>query len=506
MQSAKKPDNTIIIIFGAGGDLTWRKISPAFYNLFLDNWLPDNFAVIGLDIKDMINDEFRSKLLDGINQFSRSGAAKPDDWSKFSAMISYQKADFTDQATYDNLAKSIEEIEKKWNGKSNKIFYMAIPPKFIESIAEHLGKSKIACDKEYARIVVEKPFGHDLESARDLNKIICSLFDEHQVYRIDHYLGKETVQNMLAFRFANALFEPIWNRNYIDHVQITVAEQVGVEHRGGYYDNAGALRDMIQNHLLQLLCLVAMEPPVSFNADEVRNKKVDVLRAIRKYKPEDVHSFAVRGQYAKGWIEGQSVISYHEEPGVNPKSVTETFAALKFFIDNWRWQDVPFYLRTGKRLAERISVITIQFRPVPHRAFPTESVENWQPNRLILNIQPDKGIRLRFQAKKPGLKMILNPVEMTFDYDDAYTSDPPEAYETLLLDVMLGDATLFMRGDQVEAAWGVIMPILDSWQNSSSPEFPNYSSGTWGPEDAEALIARDGNNWLMLPIQNGKKK
>ncbi len=498
MQSARKPDNTIIIIFGAGGDLTWRKISPAFYNLFLDGWLPDNFAAIGLDIKEMSDDEFRSRLLDGINQFSRSGKAKPEEWQKFSQMLSYQKADFTNQETFDQLAGKIETIEKKWNGKSNRIFYMAIPPKFIEPIAEQLGKSNIAGDKEHARIVVEKPFGHDLESARNLNRIICSIFDEHQVYRIDHYLGKETVQNMLAFRFANALFEPIWNRNYIDHVQITVAEQVGVEHRGGYYDNAGALRDMIQNHLLQLLCLTAMEPPVSFNADEVRNKKVEVLRAIRKFKPDEVHSFAVRGQYGKGWIKGERVISYREEPGVNPKSTTETFAAIKFFIDNWRWQDVPFYLRTGKRMTERISVITIQFRPVPHRAFPAESVENWQPNRLILNIQPEKGIRLRFQAKKPGLKMILNPVEMSFDYDDAYQTDPPEAYETLLLDVMLGDATLFMRGDQVEAAWEVIMPILDSWQSSGSPDFANYSSGTWGPEDAEALIARDGNNWIML--------
>ncbi len=498
MQSARKPDNTIIIIFGAGGDLTWRKISPAFYNLFLDGWLPDNFSVIGLDIKDMPDDDFRTRLLDGINQFSRSGKAKQEDWDKFSAMLSYQKANFTNQETFNKLAQRIEEIEEKWKGKSNRIFYMAIPPKFIEAIAEQLGKSNIACDKEHARIVVEKPFGHDLNSARSLNRIICSIFDEHQVYRIDHYLGKETVQNMLAFRFANALFEPIWNRNYIDHVQITVAEQVGVEHRGGYYDNAGALRDMIQNHLLQLLCITAMEPPVSFNADEVRNKKVDVLRAIRKYKPEEVHSFAVRGQYGKGWIEGERVVSYREESGVNTKSVTETFAALKFFIDNWRWQDVPFYLRTGKRMTERISVITIQFRPVPHRAFPAESVENWHPNRLILNIQPDKGIKLRFQAKKPGLKMILNPVEMSFDYDDAYQADPPEAYETLLLDIMLGDATLFMRGDQVEAAWEVIMPILDYWQSSSSPEFPNYSSGTWGPEDSEALIARDGNNWIML--------
>ncbi len=501
MLSARKPDNTIIIVFGAGGDLTWRKITPAFYNLFLDGWLPDNFAAIGLDIKDMSDDDFRTRVLDGINQFSRSGKAKPEDWQKFSPKLAYRKADFTSGETFDRLAQQIESIEKKWNGKSNRIFYMAIPPRFIEDIAEQLGKSRLAKDKERARIVVEKPFGHDLDSARNLNRIICNIFDEHQVYRIDHYLGKETVQNMIAFRFANALFEPIWNRNYIDHVQITVAEQVGVEHRGGYYDNAGALRDMIQNHLLQLLCLTAMEPPVSFNADEVRNKKVDVLRAIRKYKKDEIRSFAVRGQYGKGWIQGNQTAGYREEPGVNPKSITESFVAIKFFIDNWRWHDVPFYLRTGKRMAEKASIITIQFRPVPHSAFPSESIENWHQNRLILNIQPDKGIMLRFQAKKPGLKMVLNPVDMTFNYDEAYSGEPPEAYETLLLDVMLGDATLFMRGDQVEAAWAVIMPILDAWQSSDSTNFPNYPAGTWGPEDAQALIARDGHNWIMAALK-----
>ncbi len=502
MQSARKPDATIIIIFGAGGDLTWRKITPAFYNLFLDGWLPDKFAVIGLDIKEMSDDQYRERLHDGIDQFSRSGKSKQEDWEKFAQLINYRKADFTNSKSYEDLSKQILEIEKTWGEKSNRIFYMAIPPAFIEPIADQLGKSDLAEDKDRARIVVEKPFGRDLTSARNLNKILCNIFNECQIYRIDHYLGKETVQNMIAFRFANALFEPIWNRNYIDHVQITVAEQVGVEHRGGYYENAGALRDMIQNHLLQLLCLVAMEPPVSFNADEVRNKKVDVLRAIRKYKSDEVNSHAVRGQYDKGWIEGKKVISYREEPGVNNNSETETFAAIKFFIDNWRWHDVPFYLRSGKRMAERISVITIQFKPVPHSAFPAESIENWHPNRLILNIQPARGIKLRFQAKKPGLKMILNPVEMDFNYDHIYSTDPPEAYETLILDVMLGDATLFMRGDQVEAAWEIIMPILDKWQIASSADFPNYVSGTWGPEEAEALIAKDGHNWIMLQAKS----
>lgn len=501
MQSARKPDPTIIVIFGAGGDLTWRKIMPALYNLYLDKWLPDTVAFIGLDIKDISDDQFRKKVQEGIDQFSRSGKTKPESWKKFSAYISYQKADFTSAETYKKLNHLMNDIEKKWDEKANRLFYMAVPPRFIEPIAENLNKSHATLDKNKSRIVVEKPFGHDLESAQELNGILGNIFDECQIYRIDHYLGKETVQNMMAFRFANALFEPIWNRNYIDHVQITVGEEVGVEHRGSYYDHAGALRDMIQNHLLQLLCLIAMEPPVTFNADEVRNKKVDVLNAIRKYSPDDIRNYAIRGQYGEGWMQGKKVKGYRDEPGVDPKSDTETFAAIKFFVDNWRWQDVPFYLRTGKHLPKKVSSITIQFKPVPHRAFPTESVENWQPNRLVISIQPQMGIILRFQAKQPGLKMLLNPVDMIFNYNNAYDSQPPEAYETLILDIMLGDATLFMRADQVESAWKVITPILEAWRTSSANDFPNYSAGTWGPEDAEALIAKDSNNWIMLPLK-----
>lgn len=346
---------------------------------------------------------------------------------------------------------------------------------------------------------MEKPFGHDLKSAHELNQLLTSMFDESQIYRIDHYLGKETVQNILAMRFANALFEPIWNRNYIDHVQITAAETVGAEGRGAYYEQSGALRDMVQNHILQLVCMMAMEAPVSFDANEIRNKKVDVLNAIRKISPEDVREFAVRGQYDEGWMKGEKVPGYRSEKNVNPQTAVDTFAAVKFYIDNWRWQDVPFYVRTGKRLHEKTTIITVQFRPAPNYAFPPEAAETWRPNRLVISIQPDMDIRLRFQAKRPGQSMTLNPVDMIFSYKDAYDGDEPEAYETLLLDVMEGNATLFMRSDQVEAAWKIIMPILESWETRQPVNFPNYAPDSWGPEDAEALIARDGHNWITLP-------
>jgi glucose-6-phosphate 1-dehydrogenase len=394
------------------------------------------------------------------------------------------------------LAKALNEQDKKLGEQAEHIFYLATPPTIVEDIVHHLGKAGLTNDAQRSRLVFEKPFGHNQESAHELNQSLLKTLVEPQIYRIDHFLGKETVQNILAFRFANALFEPIWDRRYIDHVQITVAETLGVEHRGEYYDHAGALRDMIQNHLMQILSLIAMEAPIAFTADEIRARKVDVLRAVRPIPAENLHRFAARGQYGPGWLEGEKVPSYRDESDTDPESGIETFAALKLFIDNWRWQDVPFYMRTGKRMAENISRAIIQFRPVPHQAFPTSAAIDWQPNRLEIDIQPDEGISLRFLAKQPGVNLRLSPKDMHFRYAEAFKSSSPEAYETLLLDVIQGDATLFMRADQVECAWNVVDPVLDVWNSVEASDFPNYPSGSWGPESAEALIAQDGRSWL----------
>ena len=504
MYSTIKSQPVIFIIFGGTGDLNSRKLAPALYNLFLEGWLPDQFSIIGTGRTPLTDEQFAEKLLDGINNFSRTGKAKKDKWEAFSKHLFYQVADAKDFKSYKEFGTRIDKHNAEWQTAANVIYYLAVSPDFFPIIAENISKAKLADDPQKTRIVIEKPFGHNLETSRSLNKLLASIFNECQIYRIDHYLGKETVQNIMAFRFANAILEPIWNRNYIEHVQISVTEQLGVEQRGDYYDSSGALRDMIQNHLLQLLTLVAMESPNSFNADEVRSRKVDVLNAMRKFTPEDVRMSAVRGQYTSGWMEGKEVPGYREEAKVDPESNTETFAAIKFFIDNWRWKGVPFYVRTGKRMHQSASVISVQFKDVPHLIFPAEVSESWQQNRLIISIQPEMSIRLQVQAKRPGLEMALNTVDMVFDYKGTYTSQAPEAYETLLLDTMVGDQTLFMRGDQVEVAWDLLMPILTTWEGRQSLNFPNYSADSWGPELAEALIARDGFHWFTLPL-NGKK-
>lgn len=493
-----KDQPTVFVIFGGTGDLNWRKVTPALYNLFLDNWLPDQFSIIGSGRTKLSDEDFKKKMLDGINQFSRSGKADPEKWAKFSERIFYQAADLNDAETYKEFGNLIKNYETEWKQEANVIYYLAVAPQFFPVIAENISKSGLAQNPDKIRIVIEKPFGHDLESAKSLNQLLSRIFQEKQIYRIDHYLGKETVQNILTFRFANLLCEPLWNRNYIEHVQISVTEQLGVQDRGDYYEGAGAMRDMIQNHILQLLCLVAMEVPVNFGADEIRNKKVDVLNAMRPFTSEDIKNRAVRGQYGKGWIEGKEVPGYRQEAKVKPDSNTETFAAVKFFVDNWRWQDVPFYVRTGKRMHQTASVITIQFKDVPHLVFPAEATDSWQQNRLIISIQPEMSIRLQVQAKRPGVDMVINTVDMVFDYKGSYDNQAPEAYETLLLDTMQGDQTLFMRADQVEAAWALLMPILNTWESKKSSKFPNYSSDSWGPEVAEALIARDGFHWFTL--------
>jgi len=452
MRKKIKLPPTILVIFGGSGDLTNRKLIPALYNLFLENQLPEKFTIIGLGRTEYSDEEFRKHLRKGLDEFSRSGASKDEEWDSFKERIQYQSADLFDDQSYQKLAKKLQLIGKDWKEEANTIFYFAISPHLIQPVAKNIGRNNLCDNRERTRIVVEKPFGNDLESAQNLNRLLTKIFREEQIYRIDHYLGKEAVQNMLVFRFANILFEPVWNRNYIEHVQITASETVGVEERGGFYDETGALKDMIQNHVLQLLCFTAMEPPVRFTADEIRNRKLDVLRAIRKYKGREIFENSARGQYGKGWIKGTKVKGYREEDKVDPGSSTETFAAIRFFVDNWRWQDVPFYVRSGKRMPEKMSIIAIQFRAVPHKLFQNSTTEHMIPNRIIISISPGTGIKIRFQAKKIGLDMQLQPAEFTFDYSGLYENDQPEAYENLLHDIMEGDATLFMRSDEVEEA------------------------------------------------------
>jgi glucose-6-phosphate 1-dehydrogenase len=490
---------TVFVIFGGAGDLTRRKITPALFDLFSDKSMPGDFSILVLDREEYSDETLRRRLQAGVKRFSRNAKPRPSQWREFASRIRYVRGDFEGAKTYASLAEELARVDKEKGARATRIFYLATPPRFFGVIPTMLDGAGLSRDRGRSRLVVEKPIGRDLDSARELNRALLKSFHESQLYRIDHYLGKETVQNILAFRFANPMFEPIWNRRYVDHVTITVAEEVGVEHRSAYYEHAGALRDMCQNHLLQLLCLVAMEPMVTFDADEVRNKKVDVLHAVRPIPFDRVHEFAARGQYGPGWIRSKKVPGYREEEGVAAESQTETFAALRLFVDNWRWQGVPFYLRTGKRMTRPVSEIVIHFRAVPHQSFPPEAALEWQPARLVMGIQPDEGIILQFQAKQPGRKVLLRPVDMRFGYEEAFELPSPDAYETLLWDVMLDDATLFMRADQIEAAWAILTPVLEAWAGAEPSDFPNYAAGTYGPEAAEALLAQLRHSW-SLPV------
>jgi glucose-6-phosphate 1-dehydrogenase len=486
---------TTIVIFGGTGDLTKRKLIPAFYNLFLSNNMPESFRIILIGRNEDKTGAYKNELLESLNEFSRTGKADEKVWKIFSDKFYYLQGDLVMGELYTDLKRLLGEFEREDNLRCLRIFYMAIPPKYIENVADGLYKNKICNKANMDRIVIEKPFGTDLASAIHLNKHLQERFAEKQLFRIDHYLGKETVQNIMAFRFANSIFEPIWNNKYIDHVQISVVEQVSVGDRGGYYDPSGALRDMIQNHLLQLLCVVAMDCPGKNEPEMIRNTKVAVLKNIRTYTSAQVFKNIVKGQYTAGELQNKKQVSYKEEAAVAKGSATETFVAAKFYIDTDRWKGVPFFLRTGKSLPQQASVIVIQFKESPHKIFKEDIV----PNRLIISIQPEQEISLLFESKVPGVQMKLKPVEMDFTYKESYAEATPEAYEALLLDVIEGDATLFMRSDQVEAAWKVVTPIINAWKKDPKRSLLYYKAGTWGPTAAKSLLKPYAKDWVLLP-------
>jgi glucose-6-phosphate 1-dehydrogenase len=487
---------TTLVIFGATGDLARRKLLPALYNLAHDGSLPERFNLIGVSRSEKSDDDFRAEMRTAIEQFSRTRPSH-EVLDALLENVRYVSGTFDDPAVYEALRKQIDEFDARADIVFNRVFYLSTAPEFFPVIVEALGEAKLNRHKEAeVRVVIEKPFGYDLESARKLNRRVLRVFRERQVFRIDHYLGKETVQNVLAFRFANSMFEPVWNRNYIDYVQITAAEDLGIGTRASYYDKAGALRDLVQNHMLQLLALLAMEPPTAFNADQVRNEKVKVMHAIRPPTLEEVPHMAVRAQYGPGAIAGEPVKGYLEEDGVPPDSFTETYAALRLTVNNWRWAGVPIYLRTGKRLPRKLTEIAVTLKPVPHLAFQEGGSLGVQPNELILTVQPDEGVSLTLGAKIPGARMRIRPVNMEFRYGTAFLSQSPEAYERLILDAMRGEALLFTRDDEVDALWSIIDPILAGWKAAGGP-IPQYPAGSQGPEEAEALL-EPGHHWRKL--------
>jgi glucose-6-phosphate 1-dehydrogenase len=483
----RKPEPCVLVIFGASGDLTQRKLMPALYSLAVRGLLPDAFAVVGAARSEETDDQFRERMKEAVQKHARDPFDE-EIWDGLAGALYYTTLDFSDDAGEDRLAERLTEIDREHSTEGNRVYYFAVPPSAIATLIDEIAERRTA--EGWIRLIIEKPFGRDVASARELNERIQRHFSEDEVFRIDHYLGKETVQNMLALRFANGIFEPIWNRQFIDHVQITVAESIGIEGRAAFYEQAGAIRDIFQNHLLQLVAITAMEPPIDFTADSVRNEKVKVLRSMHTPGPKSV----VRGQYGRGFIEGEDVPAYREEEGVAPDSMTETYVAAKLYVDNWRWADTPFYVRMGKRLARRETTIAIQFKRAPHPPFEETAAEGLRPNVLLIHVQPNEGMSLAIGAKVPGQGMTIRTVHMDFLYGSAFREGLPEAYERLVLDAMFGDATLFTRADEIEEQWALVDAIVASWARDR-PAFPNYAAGAWGPPSADDLLHRDGRSW-----------
>jgi glucose-6-phosphate 1-dehydrogenase len=483
----RRPDPCLLVIFGASGDLTEKKLMPALYALAVRRLLPERFGILGAARSEETDDQFRERMKTAVQKYARD-PFKEETWNELAPGLHYSTLDIADTEAEGRLAERLTQLDAERGTQGNRVYYFAVPPSAIGTLVEEIAKYRP--QSGWVRLVIEKPFGNDLQSARELNALIQQHFSEDEVFRIDHYLGKETVQNMLALRFANGIFEPIWNRQFIDHVQITVAESIGIEGRAAYYERAGAIRDIFQNHLLQLVAITAMEPPIDFTADSVRNEKLKVLKAMHTPGPKHI----VRGQYGPGFVEGVEVRGYREEEGVAPNSMTETYVAAKLFVDNWRWADTPFYVRMGKRLARRETTITIQFKRAPHPPFEDGHTEA-RPNLLLIHVQPNEGVSLAIGAKVPGQGMTIRTVHMDFLYGGAFREGLPDAYERLILDAMLGDATLFTRADEIEEQWAIVDAVVAFWKRDR-PSFPNYAAGTWGPAAADDLVARDGRSWI----------